>query len=60
MFVVSYITEEPDYKKISGLTYGTMTEEHKAKLRSSWTTLDVAFSGLVIALILAAYLYFTG
>lgn len=60
MFTVSYMTEEPDYDKISGLTYGTMTAEHKAESRSSWTVLDVALSGLVIALILAAYIYFTG
>lgn len=60
MFVVSYMTEEPDYDKISGLTYGTMTAEHKAESRSSWSTLDVVLSGLVIVLILAAYVYFTG
>ena len=60
MFVVSYMTEEPDYKKISGLTYGTMTAEHKAESRSSWNMFDVITSGLVIVLILAAYMYFTG
>lgn len=60
MFVVSYMTEEPDYEKISGLTYGTMTAEHKTESRSSWTFTDVALSVLVIALIVAAYLYFTG
>lgn len=59
MFAVSYLTEKPDYDKISGLTYGTMTSEHKAESRSSWTGLDVALSVLVIALILAAYTYFT-
>ena len=60
MFVVSYMTEEPDYEKISGLTYGTMTAEHKAESRSSWSALDVGLSVLVMALILAAYIYFTG
>ena len=28
MFVVSYVTEEPDYTKKSGLTFGTLTKEH--------------------------------
>ncbi len=60
MFVVSYMTEEPDYEKISGLTFGTLTAEHKKESRSSWSFLDVAASVLVVLLILAAYLYFVG
>jgi SSS family solute:Na+ symporter len=60
MVGVSYVTEPPPYEKISGLTYGTLTEEDKAKSRASWNWIDVAASGLVLALIAAAYLYFTG
>jgi SSS family solute:Na+ symporter len=60
MYAVSYMTEEPDYSKISGLTFGTLTADHKKESRSSWNVLDVAASGLVILLIIAAYLYFTG
>ena len=54
------MTEEPDYKKISGLTFGTMTDSDRAESRSSWNFYDVAASVLVIVLIVAAYLYFTG
>lgn len=60
MFIVSYLTEAPAYEKITGLTYGTVTEEHKKESRASWTRWDVATSGIVLLLILAAYLYFTG
>ncbi|MBN2266579.1 MAG: sodium:solute symporter [Candidatus Aminicenantes bacterium] len=60
MIVVSYLTEKPAYEKIAGLTYGTVTAEHRKESRSSWTAADVVASGLVLALILAAYLYFTG
>ncbi|KAA3657710.1 MAG: Na+/glucose cotransporter [Calditrichaeota bacterium] len=60
MIGVSYMTEEPDYNKIKGLTYGTTSEEDHADSRSSWSKIDVANSGLVIVLIVAAYLYFTG
>jgi SSS family solute:Na+ symporter len=60
MITVSYATEEPDYEKISGLTYSTMTQEHRDESRSSWDWKDVAGSALVLILILAAYLYFTG
>ena len=60
MFVVSYATEAPSYEKISGLTYGTVTSEHKKESRASWTKRDVVFSGVVLLLILLAYIYFTG
>ncbi len=60
MLVVSYMTEEPAYDKISGLTFSTMTEKDKAESRSSWSMLDVAASVLVVVLILATYLYFRG
>lgn len=60
MVVVSYLTREPDYAKIRGLTYGTLTEDDKAETRASWSTLDVVTSVGLLALIVAAYLYFTG
>ncbi|MEX1054402.1 MAG: Na+/glucose cotransporter, partial [Rhodothermales bacterium] len=60
MYAASYMTEAPSYEKISGLTYGTMTTEDKDTTRRSWDWRDVATSALVLALILAAYLYFTG
>ena len=57
---VSLATAPPVYERISGLTYGTVTEEHRRETRSSWTRRDVFASALVLALIVAAYLYFTG
>jgi SSS family solute:Na+ symporter len=60
MIVVSYLTEPPSYDKISGLTYGTITAEQRKESRASWTAADIVASGIVLALILAAYLYFTG
>jgi SSS family solute:Na+ symporter len=60
MLVVSHITAAPDYGQISGLTYGTRTEIDKKTSRSSWSPMDVVLSVIVIALILAAYLYFVG
>jgi SSS family solute:Na+ symporter len=60
MVVVSYMTEAPSLEKISGLTYGTVTEEHKKESRASWDARDVVSSVSVLVLILAAYLYFVG
>jgi SSS family solute:Na+ symporter len=60
MYAVSLAGKAPDYAALAGLTYGTVTHEHRAESRSSWTTGDVVASALVIAGILAAYFYFTG
>ncbi|MCK5505399.1 MAG: sodium:solute symporter [Thermodesulfovibrionia bacterium] len=60
MIIVSYSTEAPNYDRISGLTFSTMTQEHREESRSSWDAKDVIGSALVLLLILAAYLYFTG
>jgi len=60
MVAVSYMTEAPSLEKISGLTYGTITEEHKRESRASWDARDIVSSVSVLVLILAAYLYFVG
>ncbi len=60
MVIVSYLTEAPAYEKISGLTYGTVTDEHRKESRSSWTFWDVFASLVVILLIVLAYMYFAG
>lgn len=60
MMVVSYLSEEPPYEKITGLTYATRTAEDKARSRASWGKGDVIASVIVLFLIVAAYLYFTG
>lgn len=60
MFAVSYATEVPDESRLTGLTYATVTAEHRAESRRSWGRGDVVSSGVVLLLILAAYLYFNG
>lgn len=60
MIVVSYMTREPDYEKIKSLTFGTMTQEDRRRTRLSWNWRDVLASAVILACIIAAYLYFTG
>jgi SSS family solute:Na+ symporter len=60
MVSVSYATEMPLYERISGLTFGTLTPEHRAQNKASYNMWDIIMSFVVIALILSAYLYFTG
>jgi len=60
MIGVSYLSEAPQDKQIEGLTYATVTEEHRRESRLSWNHWDVASSGVVLGLIVIAYFYFTG
>ncbi|MFW6123773.1 MAG: sodium:solute symporter [Acidobacteriota bacterium] len=59
MVVVSRMTGGSK-KDLSGLTYSTLSDEHRKESRSSWNARDVIASVVVLLLILAAYLYFTG
>ncbi|MGQ9574165.1 MAG: sodium:solute symporter [Thermoguttaceae bacterium] len=60
MLAVSYATSPPSMEKIRGLTFGTLTEEDRRRSRASWGWGDVMASGVVLLVILAAYLYFNG
>jgi solute:Na+ symporter, SSS family len=60
MVVVSHATAVPDYAKIQNLTFETTTAAAAADTSASWTWREVAASGLVLAGILAGYLYFRG
>jgi len=56
---VSYATATPDYNKISGLTYGTLTSNDKEKSKRSWTRLDLILSIIVLFIIAAIMIYFS-
>lgn len=60
LVAVSYMTPAPDYDRIRGLTFGTATDEDRARTRASWNGVDVAASAVVLACILFAYVYFRG
>ena len=57
--LVSLLTGAPDPKKISGLTYATVTAEHKKEDRQSWDKWDVIGTVVVLGLVLAMYVYFS-
>jgi len=59
MVVVSRMTGGSK-KDLSGLTYKTLSDEHRKESRASWNARDVIASAVVLILIVAAYLYFTG
>lgn len=57
---VSYATSPPPEAQIVDLTYATISEEHRRESRRSWNRWDVLSSALVMLLIVAAYVYFSG
>lgn len=58
MIVVSTFTRRADPAAIKGLYIGSATEEEKAITRASWNNWDLLFSGLIIVVIIAFYIYF--
>ena len=60
MIGVSYATAAPSDEQIKGLTFATVTPEQKVETRRSWNQWDVINSGVVLTLILIAYIYFSG
>jgi SSS family solute:Na+ symporter len=57
---VSWVTPAPDYAKIKGLTFGSLTAEQKASNRNSYNAWDIAWSVLVIAIVIYVMTTFTG
>ncbi len=57
---VTLSTNPPDYQRIRGLAFGTLTAEDKAAAAGSLTKLDVVFSLLLVAMVIGILSYFTG
>jgi solute:Na+ symporter, SSS family len=60
MIGVSYATAAPSNEQIKGLTFATVSAEQRLETRRSWNHWDVVNSAIVLALILSAYVYFSG
>jgi len=60
LVVISFLTAEPSYEKIQGLTYATTVAADKAASRASWNHKDVILSLIVVAIVAFTLIYFTG
>jgi SSS family solute:Na+ symporter len=60
MIAVSGLTAEPEYTRLKGLTYETVTTQDRRQSRASWGWREVTGSTAVLVGILGAYLYFNG
>jgi SSS family solute:Na+ symporter len=58
MVIVSFFTEKMDPAKIQGLYFGSASPEQRALTRDSWNKWDVINSVIIIAFIIAFYIYF--
>jgi SSS family solute:Na+ symporter len=56
---VSLAFSPPDYKRIIGLSFGTLTEEQKAEHKNSYDIIDILLSIVLIILVIGILAYFT-
>lgn len=58
IILVSFFTKAADPARIQGLYLGSATPEQRAITRASWNKWDVINSAIIIAVIIAFYIYF--
>ena len=57
---VSLMTVQPDYGKIEGLSFGTMTHQMKKEFQNSFNKTDLILSLVLVGLVISVLFYFTG
>ena len=57
---VTLSTTEPEYSKIVGLSFGTLTKEQRLENKNSYETVDVILSVSLVIIVVAILSYFTG
>ena len=55
---ISLLTTAPNYKKIIGLSYGTLSEKQKLDNKNSYDRIDVVLSVLLVLLVIGILSYF--
>ncbi len=56
--VVSLLTDPPEPEQVKGLTYYSATPEQRAITRASYSNWDIANSVIILAVVVAFYIYF--
>ena len=57
---VSTASAVPDYTRIEGLSFGTMTTKMKQEFRESFNKTDLVLSAILVGIVISILLYFTG
>ena len=55
----SLLTSEPDYKKIQGLSYGTLTGSDKISSEKSYNSIDVVLSFVLVLIVIGILIFFS-
>lgn len=55
----SLLTSEPDYKKIQGLSYGTLTSSDKISSEKSYNSIDVVLSFVLVLIVIGILIFFS-
>lgn len=58
--VTSLVTQAPDYARIQGLAFGTLSKEEKILSKDSFTWIDIALSVILVLIVITILTYFTG
>ena len=58
--ITSLLTNPQLEEKLKGLTFSTITNEQRASAKNSYTKYDIAFSGILVVIIIFVLTYFTG
>ena len=57
---VTLTTTEPEYSKIVGLSFGTLTKEQKVENKNSYEKIDLILSVILVIIVVVILNYFTG
>ena len=56
---VSLLTSQPDYHKIQGLSYGTLSNEDRISAENSYSTIDIVLSVVLVLIVVGILLFFS-
>ncbi len=56
--VISLLSEVPDYNKIIGLTFGTLTEKQKSGRTKTYGNIDIILSAILIVVVIIIFIKF--
>jgi SSS family solute:Na+ symporter len=56
---VSLLTSQPDYKKIQGLSYGTLSAQDRLDAEHSYSTIDIILSIVLVLIVIGILLFFS-
>ena len=56
---VSLLTSQPDYQKIQGLSYGTLSAQDRLDAEHSYSTIDIILSFVLVLIVIGILLFFS-